>query len=215
MAAMPRPQQLAKIDVTSLGTAATGLGIATSATRSPITGGDGFGNVGIIDASGIDLAKVKVDGDLAKIVAGDADTATSGLKGLFVESLGRVLFASGAVFPDLHSVIQGKLDVVRIKRDVFGADIDVQGGADGKIGSIFVGGSLIGLDAPSSGRIHSGGDMGVVFIGGNIARRHAGRTREKSFSGGRIGTATIGGSIVGGSRSGNRRTSVPQLISEA
>ena len=111
----------------------------------------------VVDFGRIDLGKITIDGDLAKIVAGDADTTTSGLRGLSAESLGRVLFASGAVFPDLHSIIQGSLETLKIKRDIFGADIEVQGGTNGRIGSISIGGSLIGLDASNSGGIVTSG----------------------------------------------------------
>ena len=107
-----------------------------------------------------------IGGDLGRILAGDATTATSGLKGLTVQSLGRFGTSTGA--PDLISVVQGKLDFLKVKSDSNGAIINVQGGADGRIGSMYLGGSLIGGAAVGSGRIFSSGDIGFVTILGNL-----------------------------------------------
>src|SRR3954467_13632987 len=49
------PQQLQTINLTSLGVAANGINIKTSAVRSKVTGGDGIAALGQIDATGIDL----------------------------------------------------------------------------------------------------------------------------------------------------------------
>src|SRR5262249_16749717 len=57
-------QQLRRIDLTGLGATATGVGITTTAARSSATGGDGFAAVGQINATGIDLGAVTIDGDL-------------------------------------------------------------------------------------------------------------------------------------------------------
>ena len=50
--------------------------------------GDGFVNVGLIDAHGVDIGAVNVKGDVGKIVAGDDNLTTAGLKSLAVHSLG-------------------------------------------------------------------------------------------------------------------------------
>src|SRR5262245_16030800 len=100
------PQQLQTIDLTSLGAAATGMATTTSAFASTTTGGDGFAALGHINATGIDLAAVVIDGDLGRIRAGDATTVTSGLRGLTVQSMGRYGTSTGA--PDLNTEIQGK-----------------------------------------------------------------------------------------------------------
>lgn len=55
--------------------------------------GDGFANVGFIDATGNDLKKVVVKGDLDRIVAGDGNAAKPAIKKLVTQSIGAVSFA--------------------------------------------------------------------------------------------------------------------------
>src|SRR5207244_4353494 len=120
-----------------------------TATRSLANGGDGFAAVGQIDATGLDVGAVSIDGDLGRVIAGDAVTTTSGLKGLTVQSMGRYGTTTGA--GNLHSIIQGKLDSLTVKTDLNGVYVEVQGGNDGKIGAVQIGGSIIGGMANSSG----------------------------------------------------------------
>jgi hypothetical protein len=47
-----------------------------------------FVNVGFINALGVDLGNVTVDGDLGRILAGDANSSTSAMKKLTVGSIG-------------------------------------------------------------------------------------------------------------------------------
>src|SRR5262245_50539011 len=100
------PQRLERINLTIgvIPTEAMGINITTSATRSPATGGDGLATLGHIVATGLDVGAVNIDGDLGRVIAGDAVTATPGLKGLTAQSLGRHGTSTGA--PDLNSVIQ-------------------------------------------------------------------------------------------------------------
>src|SRR5262249_32068519 len=135
-------QQLRTIDLTGVGAAAAGTNITTGATPSALTGGDGYAALGQINATGIDLGTVTIDGDLGRVVAGDATTSTSGLKGLTVQSLGRFGTSTGA--SDLNTLIQGRLDFLKVKSDVQEASVSVQGGVDGRLGSVTIGGSLIG-----------------------------------------------------------------------
>lgn len=191
------PQQLTKINLTSLSAAASGLNITTTATKSPLHGGDGFGDIGVIDSTGNDLGIVKIDGDLCKFTAGDVNVATSGLKGLIVDSIGRLGFGTGAPLLDMHSVVQGKLDLMRVKRDVFFANFDVEGGVDGKIGLVQIGGSMIAMDFNNRGQISATGDINTVRIGGNLEGAIATDT-GRIFSAGRIGFVSIGGDVIGG-----------------
>src|SRR5207247_2214508 len=128
-------QQLQAINLTALGPAASSTWVTTIAIHSAITGGDGFAAVGQIDATGIDMGAVTIDGDLGCIVAGDATTTTAGLRGLTVQSLG--MFGTNTGAPNLNTVVQGKLGFLSVKSDVKDAFINVQGGDDGKIGSVF------------------------------------------------------------------------------
>ncbi len=80
-------QQLRSINLSAI-PAAAGTTITTAAVRSATTGGDGFAAVGQIDATGRDISTVTIDGDLGRIVAGDAVTTTQGLGALTVHSRG-------------------------------------------------------------------------------------------------------------------------------
>jgi hypothetical protein len=157
-------QQLQTIKLTSVG-AAAGTSITTVATPSLATGGDGFAALGQIDATGIDLGPVKIDGDVGRIRAGDATSTTSGVKGLTVQSLGRFGTSTGA--PDLNTVIEGALDFLKVTSDVKKASVSVDG-TDGRIGSVSIGGSLIGGDDTINGRIFSSAAMGAVRIAGSV-----------------------------------------------
>src|SRR4030095_3213865 len=144
-----------------------GTNLTVTAKRTSL-GGDGFVNVGYIEAIGIDLGKVVIRGDLGVIDAGDGVRATGAIKSLSVQSLGRFGLDTGA--PDLKSDIDGRVGKLVVKSDVdqaFARVID-SGGANGKIGSITIGGSVIGGVAGSSGRIDSDDGIGPVRIGGGI-----------------------------------------------
>jgi hypothetical protein len=186
-------QQLRTLDITKLGEVAKGVNITTVATVSKLTGGDGFAALGQIDAAGIDLGTVRIDGDLGRILAGDADTKTTGVAGLFVHSMGRFGTATGAA--NIQSVIQGKLSTFRAKTDMAGF-IDVQGGVDGTIGSIVIGGSMVGSAVANSGRIRSSGDMGFAGIKGSLIGGN-GANSGQLFSSNRLVGVRIGGSVLG------------------
>ena len=66
---------LEKIDL--IGSGATGAILKVAAV--PSFGGDGKINVGLIDATGMNLAKVKVAGDLTAFVGGSDDFSIPGL----------------------------------------------------------------------------------------------------------------------------------------
>jgi hypothetical protein len=190
------PQQLRTIDLhTTLGAAAAGTTVTVTATRSPAHGGDGFAAVGQVDGTGIDLGKVTIDGDLGRILAGDGTTTTPGLAGLAVHSLGRLGTTTGAA--NLTSTVQGALGALRVADDVKDAAVVVTGGPDGRIGSVFIGGSLIGGAAFASGQISTTGDVGPVTIGGDLVGG-AGNNSGTLFSQGRLTGLTIGGSVRGG-----------------
>jgi len=189
-------QQLRKIDLSFLSTA-SGTGVSVVATRDPVLGGDGYAAVGQIDATGRDLGAVFIDGDLGRIVAGDVATSTSGVKGLSAASLGRYGTSTGA--PDLMSAVQGPLGYLRVKGDMLGASVVVKGGADGRIGPVAIGGSVLGGADYQSGRIFSEGDMGAVTIRGDLKGGSASSTGLLWCSG-RLPSLVIGGSLVGTSR---------------
>lgn len=191
-------QQMTQIDLTTIGAAASGLNITTIATISKTTGGDGFAALGQINATDIDLGNVTVDGDLGRVVAGDAITTTSGLKALSVASLGRYGMTTGA--PSLLTSVLGAINVLRVRTDVREATIRSQG-AGGRIGVATIGGSLIGGVGSSSGSIW-GGDLGTIRIGGDVV---GGAASQSGFIiGDRITSIALGGSLIAGENLGGK-----------
>ncbi|HEY6563732.1 MAG TPA: hypothetical protein VIY86_04510, partial [Pirellulaceae bacterium] len=188
------PQRLNTITLSGVA-AAAGTTITTIAVRNAATGGDGFASLGQIDATGRDLSKVTIDGDLGRILAGDATTATPGLGALKVHSMGRFGTATGAT--DLNSVIQGAVASLTSASDIQDAFIWVQGGADGKLGRVTIGGSLIGGATANSGRILSSRDMGAVSIAGGIVGG-MGTASGHISAGGKLTSLLIRGSLTGG-----------------
>jgi hypothetical protein len=77
-------QQLEILDLTDNSFAGTNLTI----TVKKVAGGDGFANLGFLNAAGNDLGKVSVKGDLGKIDAGDGNDTFPAIKSLTVHSMG-------------------------------------------------------------------------------------------------------------------------------
>jgi hypothetical protein len=174
-----------------------GASFTFTVTKRPL--GDGLANVGRI-RSPYDLGAVIVKGDLGAIEAGDANKNTPAIKLLSVRSMGRDGLATqyAPLGPDLVSEIQGPLCALRVAGDIKETFIHVIGGAAGTVGSVTVGGSLVGGSGDFSGCIFSDGDMGPVNIRGDVLSGAglSGAIR----SGGKLGAVTIGGSLIGGPR---------------
>ncbi len=166
-------------------------------TVARVPGGDGLANVGYINSTGHDLGKVTVKGDLGQIDAGDATTLNDpGLVSLKVRSLGRLGTDTQAA-GSFQSDINGALGALLVSGDVKGALVEVTGASDGEIGTIVIGGSLIGGTATDSGKIHTSGDIGPVKIGRDL-QGGTGVQSGSITSGGKIASVTIGGSLLGG-----------------
>ena len=184
-------------------TGAAGTSVTTTAVRSLTNGGDGFATLGELLALNLDLGVVNLDGDLGRVLAGDAITATAGLKALTVQSLGRYGLGTGAT--DLHTVVTGRLGALTVKGDVVEAFVDIQGGVDGDLGTVTINGSLLGGMALNSGRLHAAGDIGLVTIKGDLTG--SGGERSASIDAdGNLAGLTVGGSLRGGM--GSRSASV-------
>lgn len=142
---------------------------------------DGRVNVGAIDATGIDLVNVGVEGDLGQIDAGDANDATTGLARLAVRSLS----ASGAQ----TSSIVGRLGVFISAGDVLGV-VDVAG----SIGAASIAGDLDGSAAgTAAGLLRATGSIGNVTVTGSII---GGADAAGLIATGRLGRVTIGSSLT-------------------
>jgi len=151
--------------------------------------GNGVVNVDFIDGTSVDLAKVTVDGNLGKIIAGDDDPRKPGLKSLTVGSLGTTLLGADTLLTEIH----GALGKLKVATDVRGASLS----AAGNIGSITIGGDLTG-DMSTGAAI-----LASIADGGGIIPHVAGGVPMGSFTFTSLGRFTLGGSMNGGSVSGD------------
>jgi len=196
------PQQLQEIDLTQL----TNLSAASPPTLTITVTSPGTAQpveVGLINAPGIDLGAVTVQGDLGAINAGAADT-NPGLASLTVESMGQYGIATQPPGGSLVSTIQGPLGALTVSvpkgstgtGNINGEFINVTGNSDGTIGQVTVTGSLIGGKGNNSGEISATGNIGNVTVGGSLIGGSGFGTGE-IFAGGNLGNVTIGGNVLG------------------
>lgn len=218
-------QQLRLIDFTKLPTTFTGSianGVSLTITAEQRAAGDGFADVGAIEATGISLGKVTIDGDLGQIDAGGVNFKI-GLAGLTVQSLGARGTSTQIPVPtpttdnpapDLVSTITGALPALKVFDDVQEARLSVLHGRNaqgnlttlGNLGSISIGGSLIGRPAlavasDQTGFIEADGNIGTTKIGAGVGdgiHGGGGKSSGRIRAGGSIASVTISGSIFGG-----------------
>jgi len=200
-------QQLREIDLTQLAqpSAASGatltIKVTSAGTAKPI-------EVGFINATGIALGAVTVQGDLGGIDAGDGVT-TPGLASLSVQSMGAYGTTTQAIGGTLESDILGPLGALTVAGNIDGAFINVSGGSvsggsAGSIGLVSVGGSLVGGQADYSGEISASGDVGDVggvTVHGSLDGG-TGNGTGSILANGNLGPVTIGvaagsGNVVG------------------
>ena len=157
------PQQLWRIDLRgSIAAAAKGTHITVEAE---VNGGNGVAHVGFIEATGKDLGKVTIDGDLGRIHAGDDNLKTPALKGLFVGSMGVLGLTTQTPGSDLHSDLNGSIGKIIAAGNIQGTLLDVSG----NVGKVHVGGSIIGTAANDSGTFYVGKRIGRLTILGDLA----------------------------------------------
>jgi hypothetical protein len=186
-------EQLRLIDLSGGGF--DGANLTFSSAKAP--GGDGLVNVGYVNSLGHDLGKVSVKGDLGRIDAGTDSAGTPAIKSLTTRSLGRLFLDTQAPGDSLQSNIKGALGSLAVAGDVKDAFISVTG-SNGKIGSITIGGSLVGGLLDNSGEIRSSRDMGPIKIGHHV-QGGFGASSGLIESLGELASVSIGGSILGGS----------------
>lgn len=176
--------------------AASGIDILV--TTRVAGNGDGLANIGVIDATNVDLGTVIVHGDLGQILAGDATTSTPGLKSLYIHTFGVIDTLSGTA-PEASAVI-GSTGSLVVTTDMSGANFQVESNAavDGTLGSVFIGGNLTGGTGTFGGILFAKGDIGRIVIRGSIIGQKASTGYIISDSGA-IGSVRIGGSLFGGS----------------
>jgi hypothetical protein len=165
-------------------------------------GGDGLVNLGTLNASGVDLGKVTIAGDLSRIVAGDANVKTAAVKSLSVNTFGAAGTATQGTGANMESDIIGKLGALNVTGDFSNMFLYVSGGMSAKnakfagIGSVTIGGDLVGGSADGSGYIDCTGSLGKLQITGDLTGG-SGEGSGKVRCDGNLGTTTVG-SITGG-----------------
>ncbi len=123
--------------------------IQRDANQDGMTDGDGSVNVGAIDATGVDLGKVKIAGDLGQIDAGDGNPARAALALLKVRSLGTHGTATqNAATASLHGALAGDLGKLKVKGDVASG---VTLAVEGRLGTGIIGGNLDGATITALG----------------------------------------------------------------
>ncbi|MDB6150470.1 MAG: repeat-associated core domain protein, partial [Chthoniobacter sp.] len=153
--------------------------------------------------------------DISRIDAGDHTSRTPAFKNLEVGSWGvHDLTPLTAAPGEFDSKVRGAISALTIKGDFIGAHLDVHGSdfaplteRDGKIGSLTIGGSLIGTARENGGYISATGEIGNVKVTGAVQGFAAadepagvvtGQDRNGSiFSRGTMGAVSVG-SVKGG-----------------
>jgi hypothetical protein len=195
------PQFLKTLVLHDLGPEANGVNVTITAHRSVANGGNGQVDMGTIDASnvnlttgtgaGIDLGKVRVQGSINFLDAGDTDLTTPAVKSVDV-------FGLGLLVPGVESDIHGSVGKFKVRGSI-GGHIVVKSGIakstdDVRIGSLLVGGSLLGGEI-NSGLIEAGA-IGRLKIAGDIRGGSGDNSGRILVS--NIDRLNISGSILGG-----------------
>jgi hypothetical protein len=202
------PQSLNSLVLRDLGLAANGVDVTVTAHRSAINGGNGQVHIGAFDASnvnlnlgtgpGIDLGKVRIQGTVNFLDAGDADVTTPSAKSID-------LFGLGLVSPGVESDFHGSVGKLTVRGSIAGHVLVKSGLAqtfdDIRIGSVIVTGSVLG-SSTTSGVIEAGQIGSIKVIGDIIGGEGADSGRILANS---IDRLSVIGSIIGGSgeRSGS------------
>jgi hypothetical protein len=171
--------------------------ISITAQQAPSMLGDGHVNVGYI-SSQHDLGALVVDGDLAAIGAGDNIMKTGpALKSLRVLSFGAEGTSTGAA--NLISRVHGNVGSIYVQTNMESAEFYVDGPDQGRIGSVYIGGSFIGdTTEPGARAGHLGAySIGSIFVGGDLVggSKYGSGTIGASY----LGTMVVKGSLLGGS----------------
>ncbi len=184
-----------QLQTLKLGADFTGAAITFTA-KATAQGGNGFVNLGLLDATGVDLGAVKIAGDLGRIAAGTpgGDLKVPGVKSLAVQSIGLLGTSTQAAGGNLDSKIEGALPKLSVKGDLRDVTLLVGGAADGILGSATIGGSIVSTQTGGS-LIFGDAAIGTLKIGGDV-RTNSTVLPSTIATNGTIGAITIGGSII-------------------
>ena len=192
---------LAKLTLTD----PTFTGTNITLTAKPGTnGGDGRVNVGVINATGVDLGAVKISGDLVAIDAGTDTAPAPSVKSLAVASMAAFGRSLLPFTQDMTSSLADGAGKITIAGD-FAGNLDP---GLRKTGSITIGGDMRDAGVSNSGRIaHFGsGSIGKIIIKGSV--RGGESSGSVSMFMGPVGSVFIGGSIIGGDTNDSGRVSI-------
>ncbi len=189
------------IDLTASGSplAAVGFGKAKLTVAAKSRGsGNGMVRVGAINALGMSLASVKIDGNLGEIDVGAGIPGERAFKSMQVDSLGE------AGVGNVESMIAGTVGVLKVNRDVKGV-LNVTGGfpddgltnAPGNvIGKVIIGGNLDGsAGGVKAGVLRVSGGIKSIVVKGDVL---GGADQSGIFVGGSIGKVKITGDFSSG-----------------
>jgi hypothetical protein len=201
-------QQLQELNLTGFSSGQI-AGDNISITVQKVAGGSGLADVGLI-TSNFGLGKLTIQGDLASLQLGS--TSPEGphyvvLKSLNVNSIGAHGTATEPTgIQTLVSTLYGGVGSISVQKDITGAQIMVEPNttslvSDGNIGSLKIGGSLIGGTALESGFVQTNGNLGSLVIGGNL-EGNSGVDSGALQIGGKIGSISLD-NMIGYTMSGD------------
>ena len=205
--------------------------IATKQTGFPpapiIAAPNGRVDVGFIDAAtfnaselqvvGNDLGAVTIDGDLAKIEAGDS-FSTPAISRLSVYSLGEQGTATLAAADkpaagvSVESKILGPIGAILVTRDVK-SFMHVIGAEFGTIGLLKIGGALQGGNLDTSGVISVSGRITTATIGSIVGgtKDSTGLLLGSFFGNSSLGNVTVTDGIIGGNGEESGAIEAPRI----
>jgi hypothetical protein len=165
-----------------------GTNLTVSVTKGKT--GDGLAIIGHINAGINNLGTVNIKGDLGDIDGGSGSPTVPALKALTVDSVGRFGQQGNG---NREANIQGDVSVLLVKHNLQDSNFHVTG----NLGSVFVGGSVIGGDAAGDGQIFASLDLGRVTVQQDLRGGNGDYTGFVG-AGRNVGSVSVGGSVYGG-----------------
>ena len=155
-------QLLERLDLTHAG-ALDGTKLTIKATQQMIGGvmrGDGKVNIGTIDATGMNLGKVKIAGDVTSLIAGSGSGTAPSIKNLTIGSLGT---AQGTFVGQTPAVeMAGFIAKFKVKGDVVNTTVNVGVASAAGVGQLQIAGQVLGST------FNIGGLIGTLKVSNKI-----------------------------------------------
>ncbi len=190
-------QQLQEIDLTGLPKSLT-----VTVTGVDVAGKAAMVDVGWVNAAGVDEVGFNISGDVGRVLAGDTQAKTPGLRSLVVGSMGTRGTATQAAGGDLKTAIQGSLGKLTVTGDVVGEIVSVAG----RIGKVTIGGSLSAdptSSVPFNGSLQATMGTSSVAIAGNIVGGPVTGSGSLQMTNSSVSKITVKGSLIGDAGKGS------------